>query len=202
MEGTSWLTFAMSLSVLSVRWSGCSSFTAKSFGERMAGTKNLRKRKPVMARYGTSYNHHNVIIYGRAIRSMRILILENWQIWFSRLHLILCPIKWTLGSYIWSDVSDCYGYRTLNGRCVNATLLSTCTHHRVRVIESLGCSEPELSESHAEQGGALVYGGEDGVHNSLDVSGECGDGALHSLVGHMVWLHSAWGGRGEAGGGA
>ena len=44
------VTFAMSLSVLSVFWSGCSSFTANNFGERMAGTKNLRKRNPVMAK--------------------------------------------------------------------------------------------------------------------------------------------------------
>ena len=43
-------TFAMSLRVLSVFWSGCSSLSANSLGERMAGTKNLRNKKPVMAR--------------------------------------------------------------------------------------------------------------------------------------------------------
>ena len=48
------LTFAISFSVRSVFWSACSSRIANSLGERIAGTKNRRKIKPVTAIKGIS----------------------------------------------------------------------------------------------------------------------------------------------------
>ena len=48
MQHTS--TFESSFNVRSVFWSGCSSRMENSLGAKMAGTRNLRNRKPVTAR--------------------------------------------------------------------------------------------------------------------------------------------------------